>query len=75
MAKNIDKLRDGRSRVVRCLSAVEVRINQMDPKGTERYEDDYDASGQLSFLMVLQGELSLANALLRDAAIEGDEHD
>lgn len=68
--KNVERLDKGRERIIRCLSAIEVRLDQMDPKGTERYEDDYDASGQLSFLMVLQGELSAANALIRAAAME-----
>ena len=73
MAK--DKLTEGRYRVLKCLSAIEVRLDQMDPKGTERYKDDYDASGQLSFLTVIQDQLMVANTLLRDAAMEGGHDD
>lgn len=67
MAK--DGIWEARKRVLKCADAIEVRLEQMDPKGTERYEDDYDASGQLSFLMVLYGELRTANTILRDISI------
>ena len=65
-----DNLWNARKRVLKCIDAIDVRLAQIDPKGTERYEDDFDASSQLSFLMVLQGELQAANALMREVAIK-----
>ncbi len=67
MAK--DKLWEARKRVLKCVDAIDVRLAQIDPKGTEQYEDDFDASSQLSFLMVLHDELKTANTLMREAAI------
>lgn len=64
-----DNLWEARKRVLKCIDAIDVRLAQIDPKGTERYEDDFDASSQLSFLMVLHDELKTANTLMREAAI------
>ena len=61
-----DVLWGARRCVLTASSAVEVRMDQMDPTGQERIQPDYDASTQLSFLYEVGHLLARANEALRE---------
>lgn len=65
-SKTSDVLWGARKEILTSMSAIEVRLDQMDPTGEDRYEDDPEATGQLSFLMVILGQLKRANGAIRE---------
>lgn len=62
--KDTDLLWAARKCVLTASSAIEVRMNQMDPTDELRYAEDLEAESQLSFLFEVQRLLSRTNSAL-----------
>lgn len=69
-SKTTDVLWGARKLILTAASAIEVRMDQIDPTGEERYADDEgDGESTLGFLFTIDGMLRRANSALHE--VEG----